>query len=230
MVSYLCVSVSVQYVLSDISVTSLQLCILTYRWEKLLSTRPKLKKKKKKKNSTSEWGQALAVSSSHVKIYSYQTANESGKAHCISQPIPWSWSLKTIMYCKTNTSINLSALSQPLYPFDHMYHCHVTGVLKSPRSTDNNNRGSASSLLDSQWTVMFFGRYIISVYRSCSVPLVFFGGEQSHSGHGDRLRWQATVSELTCFLWLCLSEQCLPKKRRCIMGPTLWYVPLWSLS
>lgn len=31
MVSYLCVSVSVQYVLSDMSVTPLQLCILTYR-------------------------------------------------------------------------------------------------------------------------------------------------------------------------------------------------------
>lgn len=80
MVSYLCVSVSVQYVLSDMSVTPLQLCILTYRWEKLLSTRPKLKTKKKKKVPTSEWGQALVVSSSHVTIYSYQTANESGKA------------------------------------------------------------------------------------------------------------------------------------------------------
>lgn len=47
----------------------------------------------------------------------------------------------------------------------------------------------------------------------CWAQLVCFGHEQSHSGRGDRLlRWQATVSELTCFLWLCLSEPCLPKK------------------
>lgn len=216
MVSYLCVSVSVQYVLSDMSVTPLQLCILTYRWEKLLSTRPKLKKKKKTKVSTSEWGQALVVSSSHVTIYSYQTANESGKAPAHTLVLK-SQNHNVLQNKHIHKSISSKPASLSLWPYVSLP-CY-----KSFKITQINWQQQQRKCLFFAGQPVnrdVFGRYIIPVYLSCSVPLVFFGGEQSHSGHGDRLlRWQATVSELTCFLWLCLSEQRLPKKDAASWGP-----------
>lgn len=44
--------------------------------------------------------------------------------------------------------------------------------------------------------------------------------EESTQGCGDwSQHGQATLSELTCFLWLRLSEECLPKKDAASWGP-----------
>lgn len=64
----------------------------------------------------------------------------------------------------------------------------------------------------------FVPRYSISVYRSCFALLVFY--DHLRSGCADKpLRGQTTRSELTGFLWLCLSEECLPKKDAASWGP-----------
>lgn len=55
-------------------------------------------------------------------------------------------------------------------------------------------------------------------------PVLYFwylmGVKESTQGRGDwSQHGQATLSELTCFLWLCLSEKRLPKKDAASWGP-----------
>lgn len=62
--------------------------------------------------------------------------------------------------------------------------------------------------------------FIFLLLCICLVQLLFFGHRQSPWERGDgRLQWQvATISELTCFLWLCLSERHHPKKDAASQG------------
>lgn len=66
----------------------------------------------------------------------------------------------------------------------------------------------------------FLGCKLSPFYLPCSVLLVPNGRKGIHSGPWWLIAtWTGHTLELTCFLWLCLSEERLPKKDAASWGP-----------